>query len=335
MNENTLTDVNEETSASGAVWLDPVLTLALAQASLAAYYDYENKPYKWPVNYRLIGRFTGWDDYIWSWGVEERFGLIFQYTGSPPAPNRYIVAFRGTDSWSDGYSDAFWEFANFQPYRNSVSPPPRVSAGFYDIYSTKGGSMTQSMQQQIFAMLPASATEVLITGHSLGATLSQLFTLDMRVSSPNVNIKNINFASPRVGDASWQAACSRYGATQRITRAINYWDIAPDYPLEISGYVSVGAQFDTSFMRCNWWDYNPLSEHSLLNLQTVLTNCVYLPNQIWIGQFQDAVDTSYWMCSTAPPQSAAAKQAVIAKLKELSDVRANASSAPEESQLSV
>lgn len=319
MSESTSVVLANETSESSGVKLNPSLTLALAQASLAAYSDFERKPFTPPPNYKFYGRFTGWDDWFYEYGQEERFGLIFKYDGPQMIANRFIVAFRGTNSLSDIYEDAFWSLTEFQPYRNSILPTPNVSVGFYDIYSTLGGTMTKTMQQQVFSMLPPNPSEVLITGHSLGGALSQLFTLDMRVSSPNVGIKTINFASPRVGDSSWKTACDNVGATGKITRAINYWDIAPDYPPEITGYVSIGAQFETAFSRCNWWDYNPLSEHSMLNLQTVLSNCLWLNPQVWVGKFADAVDTNYQMCSTAPPT--VSKDEWIAKLKELHDLR--------------
>lgn len=318
---NTSDSLTDETLDLSATQVNPSLTLTLAQASLAAYNDYQNQPFVPPPNYKFYRRFTGWDDWLFDFGQEERFGLIFKYNGPQMIANRFIVAFRGTDSYSDVYEDGFfWSPASFQPYRNTILPAPNVCEGFYDIYSTLGGSMNQTMQQQIFSMLPDNPSEVLITGHSLGGALSQLFTLDMRVSMPNVNIKTVNFASPRVGDATWQTACDGVGATEKITRVINYWDLVPDYPLGISGYVSVGAQFDTAFSRCNWWDYNPLSEHSLLNLQTVLNHCVWLNPQVWVGNFADAVDSNYQMCSTAPP--VASKEAWIAKLKELHDLKA-------------
>jgi triacylglycerol lipase len=322
MNENQLSTETVDTDASSAR-VDPNLTLALAQASLAAYYDFVNEPFVSPPNYRCVGRFTGWDDWIGSWGSEERFGLIFKYVGPQMIANRFIVAFRGTDSLLDAYDDAFWEFADFQPFCNQVTPAPEVCAGFYDIYATKGDSMTQTMQQQIFGMLPDNPSEVLITGHSLGAALSQLFTLDMKLSSPRVGIENVNFASPRVGGANWQAACDSAGATRKIMRVINYWDVVPENPPELLGYLSVGKEFQTAFSRCGWIP-NLLSDHSLLNLQTVLRSCVYLNPQVWVGSFDDAVDSYYTMCSTAVPGTDAARKEFIGKLKESAEIRNNA-----------
>ncbi len=309
-----------ETATSGAMRLDPVLTSALAQASVAAYSDYEGKPYSPPPNYKFFARFTGWDGWVGEYGAEESFGLIFKYCGPQQIANRFIVAFRGTDTYSDMFEDAFWESATFKPYRNSISPAPDdVCSGFNGIYATTGDSMAMSMQQQIFSLLPENASEVLITGHSLGGALSQLFTLDMRVSFPNVGIRTINFASPQVGGQDWKSACDSGGATSKITRVINYYDYVPDFPQAIfdifDNYISIGAEFQTAFYGGDWFLFDELHRHSILNLQTVLSNCLGLDPQIWVGTFCDALDPSYQMWSITPPD--VSKDEMIAKLREL------------------
>lgn len=313
-------DAATETQAPDAMRIDPAMTWTLAQASLAAYNDYEGKPFTPPANYRFFARFTGWDDWIGEFGEEERFGLIFKYFGPQQIANRFIVAFRGTDSYSDMLEDAFWEWSTFKPYRNSVSPTPDdVCGGFNGIYATKGGSMSATMQQQIFSLLPENPSEVLITGHSLGGSLSQLFTLDMSASFPNVRIRTINFASPRVGGQDWKAACDNSGATSKITRVINYYDYVPDFPqMIVDNYVSIGAEFQTAFYGPDWGILDELPRHRLLNLMTVLSHCLWLPSQIWMGNFWDAVKPNYLMKSIAPPN--VSKDEIIAKLRELHEL---------------
>ncbi|MCW3467650.1 lipase family protein [Chitinophaga nivalis] len=283
-----------------AISLYPPLTLALATASVAAYDDFEGKTVIPPPDYKIYARFTGWNEWFGEWGQEERFGLIFKYHGPNPLLKRYIVAFRGTKSYSDLFDDLFWSFVPFQPYHNSVSPVPNVSSGFYGIYSGIGGTMQHSMQQQVFSLLPEDPGEVYITGHSLGGALSQLFTLDARVSRPALPVKTINFASARVGDSNWAAACQAAGATARIIRVVNYWDIVPDYPFKISGYESIGTQFDVAFSRSSLFP-SWLSDHSLLNYRIVLRHCLYLHPQVWVGKFTDAINSWFEMYSTDIP----------------------------------
>lgn len=328
-NDSANNSAQSETASSGNMRIDPTLTWALEQASLAAYDDFEGNLYHLPPGYNAVNYFTGWDDWFWDYGREERFGLIFK---SKTVAGRFIVAFRGTDSDSDALEDAFFEYSTFQPYRNFASPvADDVSAGFNGIYSTKGSSMTQTMQQQIFSILlsqPQQMTEVYITGHSLGGALSQLFTLDMRVSFPNVNIQTINFSSPKVGGSDWAAACQNAGATQRITRVINYWDIVPDVPQTIDifdQYVSIGAEFRTAFYG-GYLPMDALPRHRLLNLQVVLNNCLPRTPQIWIGTFPDAVDSKRIMKSTAPPTTS--KDEMVAKLRELRSLERSIGVAP-------
>jgi triacylglycerol lipase len=330
-NDSTNNAAPPETADSGTTRIDPALTWTLAQASLAAYSDFERIPWTVPDGYTFFARFTGWDDWFLDFGRQERFGLIFR---SKTVATRFIVAFRGTDSDSDALEDAVWEFATFQPYQNSASPTADdVCSGFNGVYSGLGGSMTQTMQQQIFSiLLPYQMSEVYITGHSLGGALSQLFTLDMRVSFPYVKIQTINFASPKVGGTDWAAACYNAGATQKITRVINYWDIVPDFPLSFDifdKYTSIGAQFQTAF-RGGYLPLDGLPRHRLLNLQVVLKNCLPLNPQIWIGNFPDAVDPSRIMYSTAPP--AASKDEMLAKLRELESLERSTSAADSRSE---
>ena len=76
--------------------INPQLTLSLAEASLAAYYDYQKQPFKNPTNYQAVARWTGWDEIVDGFGYEERFGLLFRST--LPGSQTYIFAFRGTDT---------------------------------------------------------------------------------------------------------------------------------------------------------------------------------------------------------------------------------------------
>lgn len=306
-----------ETTSAYVTRIDPALTTTLVLASIAAYNDYENKPFSPPPNYRFYARFTGWDDVIGGYGSEERYGLIFQYAGTQQIANRFIVAFRGTDSYLDMLEDAFWERSTFVPYHNSPSPVVNdVCSGFNSVYTSKGGSMQATMQQQIFSLLPSQPSEVLITGHSLGGALSQLFTLDMRISFPNVGIKTVNFASPRVGGYNWKAACDNSGASAKITRVINYWDYVPDFPqMLFDNYVSVGNEFRTAFYGNGNVISDELPRHRILNLQVVLNNCLSLNPQIWVGTFADAVTPSYRMTSVAPPS--VSKEGLLSKLTEL------------------
>jgi hypothetical protein len=170
--------------------------------------------------------------------------------------------------------------------------------------------MTQSMQQQLFTLLSKLSlpTRIYVTGHSLGAALSQLFTLDLAVSAPAIWTANLNFSSPKVGLGDWQTAYESQPAQQdpakKTVRVYNYWDYvpsAPPYIWPILEYFHVGRGFRTSFYVKDAWLPYESSRHSLANLQVVLQHAVWLTPQVWIGTFQDRTDSSLTIVSTAPP----------------------------------
>jgi triacylglycerol lipase len=294
-----------ELSAPAQEGIDPTLTLALAQASFAAYSDYLEEPFQSPPNYRLVARWTGWNEFALGFGAEARFGLLFQSVA--PAPTgTYIFAFRGTNSDMDVYADLFVNTVAFSPYRGQVSPVPSVANGFYSIYNSMGGSMTQSMRQQLFSLFNQyQPQKVYVTGHSLGGALSQLFTLDLGVSMPETWVANLNFASPMVGLSDWQTAYESQPAqndpARRTIRVYNYWDYVPALPGWLIGYKDVGRGFRTSFYVKNAWYPYLWQRHSLANLQTVLENAVWQNPQVWVSTFPDAFDPNLQMSSVIPP----------------------------------
>jgi hypothetical protein len=292
--------VNKLTAVSAQPTLDTTLTLALAAASQAAYAYYSGGPIVPPQGYTQVAGWTGWDA-ILSTGSEEKYGLVFQ---SQTDSGTFIFAFRGTDSDLDAWEDVHFLTTDFQPTSGSISPTPRVASGFYGIYDGKGGSMTQSMRQQLFALLAKyRPTQLYVTGHSLGAALSQLFSLDVAISQPMPAL-NINFASPMVGTDSWQSAYQATIPAANSIRVYNYWDYVPSLPPDAFGYRTVGEGFLTSFYVQGEWFPHELSRHSIVNLTTVLANALPLNPQQWSGTFPDYVEPSWTMLSTPPPTTA-------------------------------
>jgi triacylglycerol lipase len=292
-------------SAPAQGQVDPALTLALAQASIAAYDYYKGNRVIPPENFRMVAQWTGWAECLWGWGEEERFGVVFQST-PPGSQSTFIFAFRGTDSASDICADLWAQTTLFVPYDSRVTPAASVASGFYSVYNDKG-TLTQSMRQQIFSLLARFKPEKLyITGHSLGGALSQLFTLDVALSRPEIWVANLNFASPMVGLGDWQTAYESQPAqkdpARKTVRIYNYWDQVPSLPGSAFSYKNVGRGFRTSFyvnsLISPWYQ---VARHSLLNLQVVLKHAVWVDPQVWVGTFADRTDASLEMLSTVPP----------------------------------
>lgn len=294
------------TPEAGAYAANPVLdadiALALAIASRAAYDYYQNLPVTPPSGYTLVDHWTGWDAILLTGSVES-FGVVFQ---SQAEPGTCIFAFRGTDSDLDAWEDVHFIPTDFVPTKNGISPTPRVSSGFYGIYDGKGGGMTASMREQLFALLQKyQPSQLYVTGHSLGAALCQLFSLDVAVSKPTPSL-NINFSSPMVGTDSWASAYAATIDASQSIRVYNYWDYVPSLPPSAFDYSAVGIGFRTAFYVDKEWFPHLLARHALSNLTVVLDNALPLSPQQWQGTFPDQVagETQWTMISTYPPAGA-------------------------------
>lgn len=318
--------MNKSTATAAQPYLDPTLTLALAVASKAAYDYYSGAPVTPPPGYVQVDAWTGWDSFLLG-GSEEKYGLVFQ---SSTQPGTLIFAFRGTDSDLDAWEDAHFLTVPFVPTKGTIAGTPQVSSGFYGIYNDIGGGMAASMRQQVFALLAKyQPTQVFVTGHSLGAALCQLFSLDLAISQPTTQL-NINFASPMVGTDSWRAAYESTIPAAESIRAYNYWDYVPSLPPSAFGYRSVGCGFSTAFHVQAEWFPHELSRHSIVNLTTVLGHALPLTPQQWTGTFQDYVDPAWTIESTVPPAGTDVRW--VEKLREHMDyersLRASPATAP-------
>ncbi|WP_052406140.1 lipase family protein [Paraburkholderia heleia] len=77
----------------------------------------------------------------------------------------------------------------------------------------------------------APGTQLILTGHSLGAAIATLFA---SLCTPNALV---TFGSPRVGDATFVATLDGVG----ITRYVDCCDLVTDLPPPIGGYVHAGV----------------------------------------------------------------------------------------------
>ena len=292
------------------VKLEPTLISDCLWASLAAYGDYSKpeEPLKLPPGFKYIGRFTGFNKVLGIGSYEERFGLILQ---SMSNPNVYLIAFRGTATISDGYEDIWVNTTQFIPYNHQKEFPKNVTVadGFNSIYSSDAGNMEFSMQKQLFdklANLPDPPQEIIVTGHSLGGALASLFALDAAHNfGYDVEVKNITFASPRVGQKAWQYAYNKEYELELATyRIANYYDWVASLPPSklYFDYHHVGQQFLVSFYVKGWLSSYYISQrHSLKNYLTVLDYVLQNPQQIYVGEFPDAYYQDLTMESTIPP----------------------------------
>ena len=126
---------------------------------------------------------------------------------------RVILAFRGTESNKpeDVLTDAL---ATSIPWNPEDPDGAQVHRGFVEAY--------RLVRDDIHAHLPASADELLITGHSLGAGLATLAAADFASRGPAL----ITFGSPLVGNEEFRRHLS--GVT--IQRFVDCCDVVTRIP---------------------------------------------------------------------------------------------------------
>jgi hypothetical protein len=158
--------------------------------------------------------------------------------------------------------------AAYSMYDPATLTPALVGAGFARIYDTlevierPTGAATspvvaQSLKsiggfcQQVAALVRrhAAATvratgrdtsgSIEITGHSLGAALATLYTLENALTDKIPNPGLCTFASPFVGDSTFAGAFNGLGLTS--WRIVNSPDIVPNLPPEILGFTHINT----------------------------------------------------------------------------------------------
>ncbi len=273
--------------------IDKEKALLLIDASIQAYESFskeeptgcQTEKITAPAGYDFIDYWTGVDS-IFSKDIKtECYGLVFR---SQMMPHVYVFAFRGTASFLDALDDLGVRKQKFVPYDNlsgvTVPDSVQVESGFYHVYSEndeKNGTM--SMQVQLFALIDKyqesdkPIDQLYITGHSLGAALSELFTLDIALSRPEIVASNYNYACPRVGSSEFVDFYINQPRQQdietRTLRIQNTYDKVPCVPPEEMGYQHVPYIFLIEFYEESWAGfekYNLVARHSSANYQAVL-----------------------------------------------------------------
>lgn len=285
--------------------IDSTRALLLIDASIESYYALDAhdparcncsaERVKPPDGYDLVDCWTGIDTVFGTYNVVECFGLVFR---SQATPYTYIFAFRGTYSLLDALGDAeFWEKDPFVPFSSpATTPGAAVASGFWSIYHSSLPG-TPSMQAQLFSLLDKyhgsdkPIGQLLITGHSLGAALCELFTLDLACSSyRELEYVNYNYACPRVGNAAFAQFYNSQPREQepatRTLRIQNTYDIVPGNPPELLDYQHIGDAYLLAFYNKDAGYLDPrakLWDHQALNYQAVLSCASQSPTGICVN----------------------------------------------------
>ena len=288
--------------------LDRDQALLLAEASIQAYNVMEQNDASIchlenvtpPSGYDVVECWSGVDQVFNNYKKVESYGVVFR---SDESPYNYIFAFRGTDSLEDLLDDLGSNLTNFTPYQSNISMPSevKVESGFFGIYTDQDSStQTNSMQEQLFLLIDKyqksdkPINQLYITGHSLGAGISELFTLDLALSMPDVKVSNYNYASPRVGNDRfvdfYEQQILQHNSNSRTIRIQNVRDRVPCVPLPEEGYRHLSYAYLVDFYKDDWVDLDFIVDnHSILNYKKILDCSLNSEDGICVDDRQNAL----------------------------------------------
>lgn len=159
-----------------------------------------------------------------------------------------IATFRGTQSAGDWLHNLDFILAAYQPMPSAGM----VHAGFQLYYMT-----IRSGLLSLLAQVAPSCRRLILTGHSLGAALSELAAPDVLHNfnarwQPEVQ----NFAGPRVGQSDFVNVFD--AQIDACFRVVNIWDLVPNVPPPlIFEHVGLAVTIDGGFT------LNELQAHGL------------------------------------------------------------------------
>ena len=241
---------------------DPKAAALCGQFVQAAYTMYAAAPNNltpsqsndFPPGYQLVAWIQMRDFIIGSTGPLF-YGFVAQSVASP---DRFVLAIRGTSNGIEWWDDANAAFK--VPFK--VPESGSVGMGFARIYDTLEvvlhstlavAATPQSLRsvggfsEQISTLLTTARTaaftplgSIQITGHSLGAALATLYTLENARSNQISTPLICTFASPLVGDATFAAAFNELNLTS--WRIVNAPDVVPKLPPEILGFRHIESE---------------------------------------------------------------------------------------------
>lgn len=114
-----------------------------------------------------------------------------------------VLAFRGTASWANAFSDLkVWRVAH-EPVRGAfwLGTRPLVHKGFFQLWTSSFGRQVLAHLRQLFKENKVEPdARVCLTGHSLGGALAQLAAHDIALQFPLCRLQAYLFGSPRPGN---------------------------------------------------------------------------------------------------------------------------------------
>jgi hypothetical protein len=155
-------------------------------------------------------------------GGLENFGLVGVWRKTA-----VIVAFRGSSNVPNWIENLTFIKGKLSPYLPDV-PGVGVHSGFRQGYV----SMQKQVHEEVLGLMArlGPSAPVYVTGHSLGAALAGLCSLDLIVSLGLKQTVAYTFGQPRIGDKGFRDYVVSRGSV--VWRFVNMRDIVPHLPLD-------------------------------------------------------------------------------------------------------
>ncbi|ESK90090.1 hypothetical protein Moror_7829 [Moniliophthora roreri MCA 2997] len=159
--------------------------------------------------------------------------IQFWYVGFSPSLKTVIVAHQGTDITE---IESLCTDARFflRPLNSAlfpgVSSSVKVHSGFADVQEKTAAKILAAVKT---AMADNNTKTITLVGHSLGAAISLIDSLYLRLQLPNAEIKTIGYGMPRVGNPEF---ANLVDASTKLTRITNQDDFIPIIPGRGLGY---------------------------------------------------------------------------------------------------
>lgn len=142
------------------------------------------------------------------------------------------ITFRGSDSPRDWKTNMMFDKFTI-PYGNAKSPI-RVHRGFITAYKSPG------VRDVIHRMITDDIEAIRVMGHSQGAALAILCSVDLEYNFPDRDYEVYLFGSPRVGNKAFRDSYNR--RLLKVFRVENGNDIVTKIPPKFMGYRHVGMK---------------------------------------------------------------------------------------------
>jgi len=167
-------------------------------------------------------------------------GYVARLPASTSGGHACVAAFRGTSNYNLGNL-----LADMLIWRVRWSPPStgnKVRQPCSDCMVLAGYAAAYAeLKEELFiAIANLSCSAVTVTGHSLGAGIATLASMDLRISSGVLVDAVWTFGKPRIGNQAFVEAYMAAAQTQNVQpplwRVVHYHDVIPRLPWHVLGY---------------------------------------------------------------------------------------------------